>query len=60
MSFTKEEKHVFYYLNDLRESGIVNMYGAGQYIRDQFGFDNQKSSKLLAKWMDNFNDEGYE
>lgn len=47
----KEE--VFSYLDELRESGITNMFGAGSYIEAQFNISSSESSELLGEWMSN-------
>ena len=55
---TSLEKEVFLFLNDLRESGITNMFGARPYIMEEFTLDKSEASYLLAQWMRNFNSEG--
>ena len=55
---TQLEREVLEYLNDLRESGVTNMFGAGSYIEDEFETDRSESRRLLRLWMDNFNNEG--
>ena len=60
IKITKEEKEMFDYLNDLRDSGITNMYGASPYIEEQFEIEEPKARKVLSKWMNNFNADGYE
>ncbi len=55
---TDEEKEVFLYLNDLRDSGVVNMFGATPYISDEFGLGKRESQKLLSLWMKNYNNDG--
>lgn len=55
---TKREMEVFEYLNDLRESGQTNMFGAQPYIIQNFPVDQKESKRLLLLWMDNFNKEG--
>lgn len=44
------------YLEDLRKSGITNMFGASPYLFDEF--DEIKSLKeatsILCEWMDNY------
>lgn len=47
------KKH-FKYLDCLRESGAVNMYGAGRYLQDAFGLDKSTSVKILSSWMTTF------
>ena len=55
---SENEIEVFIYLNELRESGITNMFGASVYIEEEFGYDRRTSISLLTTWMDNFNEEG--
>ena len=54
---SQEEINVFIYLNNLRTSCEVNMFGAGPYIEAEFGFSREKSSKLLTRWMCNFQED---
>jgi len=55
---TEIEKNVMTYLNDLRDSGVTNMFGATPYVVDEFGLNNKEASSLLVLWMENFNEEG--
>lgn len=56
---TRIEKAVFEYLNELRLSGITNMFGASPYIIKEFPeLDVAYSRTLLSLWMENFNKEG--
>ena len=50
-----EEKHLEY-LDDLRESGITNMFGAGPYVKDAFNLTSIEASKILSYWMETFSD----
>jgi hypothetical protein len=50
------ETQVFLYLDRLRESGIVNMYGARPYVEDEFGLGRQEAKELLIEWMETFED----
>jgi len=43
------------YLDDLRKSGITNMFGAGVFIEQKFGVDKKDASEILAYWMSTFN-----
>lgn len=53
-----EQKH-FDFLEDLRRSGITNMYGAAPYLRDEFpddfpestGFHDTPCGVVMGKWM---------
>ena len=55
---TDQEREVLGYLNELRLSGITNMFGAAPFIEADFGLTLQESRRLLKLWMENFNEEG--
>lgn len=42
------------FLDDLRGSGATNMFGAGAYLREQFGINREEASKILSYWMETF------
>ena len=56
----KTTNEYWIYLENLRRSGIVNMYGAGEYLEINFGLSAQEAHKILADWMHNYNPEDYE
>ena len=45
------QTEVFAYLETLRESGRTNMYGAGQFLEDEFGFTVRQAREYLTAWM---------
>ena len=49
------DEHLLY-LDDLRESGVTNMFGAGQYVMAEFGFERGDAAKILTYWMETFSD----
>lgn len=56
---TEEEKEVLEFLNDLRQSGVTNMFGASSYVTERFPEVGAiRSRAMVALWMANFNDEG--
>ena len=55
---TREEQEVLEWLNELRQSGATNMFGAGSYVVDEFGVSKQQARKYVTLWMANFNLEG--
>jgi len=59
-TFSKLEIDIFNFLNDLRNSGATNMFGATPYILDEFDIEKHDATKTLGKWMKNFNEDGYE
>ena len=47
------------FLENLRKSGITNMYGAASYIEQVFGVSHNEAVEILADWMKNYNKEDY-
>ena len=48
------------YLENLRRSGVVNMFGATTYLMREFGLDKHKAREILADWMRNYDPADYE
>lgn len=48
------EQEYFDYLDLLRESGAINMFGASPYLAKEFNLDKKQARKILSKWMQNF------
>jgi hypothetical protein len=42
------------FLDDLRESGITNMFGASSYLEDAFGLERKEAQTILSQWMREF------
>jgi hypothetical protein len=59
IKITEQEHEMFDFLNDLRKSGVTNMFGASPYLVDRFDVDKYEATKVLSKWMENFNEDGY-
>tara|TARA_R100000234_G_C4922866_1_gene144976 strand:- start:417 stop:632 length:216 start_codon:yes stop_codon:yes gene_type:complete len=49
------KNEVFLYLEELRESGETNMFGAAAYIQNEFNLDKKTSIKYLSHWMRSYN-----
>lgn len=47
-------KKYFDYLENLRQSGATNMYGAGAYLELAFGLNEKEADKILGLWMHNY------
>jgi len=52
----RDLKKYFDYLNDLRESGVTNMWGAGEYLVEEFGIDAAEAKDILVEWIKTFID----
>ena len=51
---------VYEFLDELRESGTVNMFGASSDLRDEFGFDKSTCRALLSDWMNQYEEKSWE
>jgi ABC-type Zn uptake system ZnuABC Zn-binding protein ZnuA len=45
------DKEVFQYLDDLREAGFVNMYGAWEYLMHDFDMFPNQAKEFVFEWM---------
>jgi predicted oxidoreductase len=45
---------VFEFLDALRESGKINMFGAAPHVQEWFGLTKQESRYLVGEWMRTF------
>lgn len=50
---TQEQKE---FLDELRESGETNMFGAGPYVEREFGVDKREARSIVSEWMATFED----
>ena len=48
------KKEVYDFLNELRLSGVTNMFGAASYIVDEFAIEESEAKEWLKDWMDDF------
>ena len=55
--FDEISNEVFLYLEELRESGVTNMFGAHQYVMEDFEISKALAIKLVKTWMDSYNEE---
>ena len=51
------ENEYYEYLDALRESGVVNMFGAGAYLENQFGLSKSEARTILIAWMEQYKSE---
>jgi hypothetical protein len=55
---TDEDKNEYFeYLDDLRESGIVNMFGARPFLMKEFPqLNKNEAGEIMSEWMKTFAD----
>jgi hypothetical protein len=51
MSNFQKHRYEYLYLNALRESGEVNMFGASPYLQYEFGVSSKDARTILSGWM---------
>lgn len=44
----------FEYLEQLRQSGVTNMFGAGPYLQREFGLTRHEARDIVIKWMESY------
>ncbi len=47
------------FLEQLRKSGVTNMYGASPYLQEHFGLSRREATDILAEWMEKYNPDDY-
>ena len=47
---------LFKFLDDLRESGSVNMFGAGPVLQEVFGLERREARMVVKDWMESFSE----
>lgn len=51
-----EFEKYFGFLDDLRESGVTNMFGATPYLIEEFGVNRSTAYRILTEWMRSFSE----
>lgn len=50
---TLKPEHITF-LENLRDSGVTNMWGASPYLKDRFNLTKTEASDILMAWIDSF------
>ena len=50
--------NIYTYLNALRDSGRINMMGAGVYLQRDFGLSPREAKAAVLQWINTFKQEG--
>lgn len=54
------ENPMYVYLEQLRQSGVTNMFGAAPYLARKYGLDFDVAHKVLSDWMRSYDPKDYE
>lgn len=49
-----EWENYYKFLENLRQSGITNMYGASPYLEDAYDLNREEAITVLSNWMTNY------
>ena len=53
--FNSEDLETYFaFLDNIREDGKINMFGAAPVLQEVYGLTRQESRKILLEWMDTF------
>ena len=47
------------FLEDLRKSGVTNMYGAAPYVERFFDVTHREAVRIVADWMEHYDPLDY-
>ena len=56
----KTENKYWIFLENVRRSGVINMFGAAPYLEEIFGLSKKEAREVLADWMANYNPDDYD
>ena len=51
-----DKEDYFIYLDELRESGKTNIYGAAPYLQEAFFLNRKEARDILVEWMETFSE----
>ncbi len=51
---TEEMNEFLSYLDDLRDSGVTNMFAAPDYLESEFDLSTEAARAITSYWMDSF------
>lgn len=58
MKYQIKKEHIGYYktLEEIRRSGICNMWGAAPYLAEIENISEEKAEEVLLEWITNYNE----
>lgn len=48
------KENMFAFLDSVRETGAINMFGAAPVLQEVFGLDRREAKDILLEWMKTF------
>lgn len=50
----QDKENYFSFLDIIRESGQINMFGAAPVLQETYGLSRTEARQVLLEWMDTF------
>lgn len=50
-------KEMFTFLDDLREEGSINMFGAPRLLQEEFALSKEEAREIFFAWTQNLNEK---
>ncbi len=54
----KDLKGMYTYLDELRKSGVTNMFGSPLYLIEDFELSREDAKQVFKFWMEDFSRDG--
>lgn len=51
-----DKEEVFRFLDEIRRTGKINMFGAAEPIQEVYGVSRNEARALLKEWMETFSE----
>jgi hypothetical protein len=48
------KENMFAFLDSVRETGAINMFGAAPYLQEAFDLSRREAKDILLEWMKTF------
>ena len=56
MSYNPDWNEYYVFLEMLRETGVINMFGATPYLAEHCDLDEKVASKVVSSWIKNYDE----
>lgn len=54
--YKKEHFKYYEFLEALRKSNAINMFGATPYLMEKFSLNREEAGTILSEWMENYDE----
>ena len=54
MMVMKDQEVYFAFLDSIRETGKINMFGSAPYLQEVYGLKRHEAKEIVLAWMESF------